>query len=172
MVSAANNFVYREGSIADKNQLKELGIISYGQYYDLLAPEHALELKHVLEDDEKLLELIDKSKIFVCLCNDRIIGMAYIVPRGNAWDTFKAEWAYIRMVGVDPGFKGFGIATILTNNCIDHAKSTNEKFIALHTSEFMDAARHVYEKSGFKKINEVKPRFGKKYWLYLLELQQ
>ncbi|MDX2173612.1 MAG: hypothetical protein SFY56_10845 [Bacteroidota bacterium] len=35
--------------------------------------------------------------------------------------------------------------------CIAHAKQNNEKTIALHTSEFMDAARHIYEGLGFNR---------------------
>lgn len=40
----------------------------------------------------------------------------------------------------------------------------------LHTSEMMGAARHIYESLGFKKLREIEPRYGKKYWLYKLEL--
>jgi ribosomal protein S18 acetylase RimI-like enzyme len=34
----------------------------------------------------------------------------------------------------------------------------------------MDAARALYEALGFKRIKEIDPIFGKKYWLYQLEL--
>jgi ribosomal protein S18 acetylase RimI-like enzyme len=34
----------------------------------------------------------------------------------------------------------------------------------------MNAARHIYEKIGFKIIKELEPRLGKKYWLYELTL--
>jgi len=34
----------------------------------------------------------------------------------------------------------------------------------------MDAARHIYEKMGFKRIKELQPIFGKRYWLYHLNL--
>jgi ribosomal protein S18 acetylase RimI-like enzyme len=74
------------------------------------------------------------------------------------------------MVGVDPTYGGKGIAQTLTEMCVDHAKTLNEKTIALHTSEFMDAARHIYEKNGFKRTQEIEPRYGKRYWLYRLEL--
>ena len=166
-----NKFAYREGSIKDKAQLKELGIISYGQYSDILVKEHWQTLNGFLHDEDKLVDLINKSKFFVCLDKDEIIGMAYIVPSGNPWDIFKAEWSYIRMVGVNPKYQGHGIAKALTAMCINYAKQTNETTIALHTSEFMDAARHIYEKLGFKMLQEIEPRFGKKYWLYTLVLQ-
>lgn len=54
--------------------------------------------------------------------------------------------------------------------CEDHARQTGEKFIALHTSEFMEAARHIYESMGFVQIKELERRLGKMYWLYVKEL--
>ena len=96
--------------------------------------------------------------------------MAYVIPKGNPTDIFQEDWSYIRMVGVNPNYNGNGIGKRLTQLCIDHAKETGENVVALHTSEFMDAARHIYESMGFKQIRELEPRLGKRYWLYQLEL--
>jgi ribosomal protein S18 acetylase RimI-like enzyme len=35
----------------------------------------------------------------------------------------------------------------------------------------MSAARHIYEALGFTILQEIAPRYGKKYWLYILELE-
>ena len=74
------------------------------------------------------------------------------------------------MVGVHPTYTGRGIARKLTGMCIDKARELNENVITLHTSEFMDAARHIYESLGFTVLKELAPRLGKKYWLYTLDL--
>lgn len=166
----ATNFTYRQGSLKDKDQLKNLGVISYGQFSNILTPDNWAKLNDFLHDEEKLVDLLNKSKCFICLDKDTIVGMAYIIPSGNPWDIFKSEWSYIRMVGVNPKYQGQGIAKTLTKMCLDYAKQTKEKTIALHTSEFMDAARHIYESLGFKRLQEIEPRFGKKYWLYTLDL--
>jgi len=76
----------------------------------------------------------------------------------------------MRMVGVNPKHRGQGIAKTLTEMCIEFAKQSDEKTIALHTSEFMDAARHIYENIGFTVLKEIPLLFGKKYWLYTLDL--
>lgn len=44
--------------------------------------------------------------------------------------------------------------------------------VALHTSEMMAAARHIYEDLGFKEVREMNPRYGKKYFLYKLVLKR
>lgn len=74
------------------------------------------------------------------------------------------------MVGVNTAYAGKGIGRRLMEICIDHARKTNETKVALHTSEFMDAARHIYENMGFVRIKELDSRLGKRYWLYLLDL--
>jgi ribosomal protein S18 acetylase RimI-like enzyme len=170
MTTNKNTFKYRSATLIDKEQLKVLGIISYGQFANILTPENFNELNNNLNNEDKLIELITISTCYVCLDKDLIIGMAYLIPNGNPADIFKAEWSYIRMVGVNPHYQGQGIAKTLTQMCIDKAKQTNEKTIALHTSEFMDAARHIYESLGFKVLQEIEPRLGKKYWLYTLDL--
>jgi ribosomal protein S18 acetylase RimI-like enzyme len=170
MTFKQNNFTYRGASVNDKDKLKRLGLLSYGQFAETLGSEHWRRMEGILSDDSTWLNLLKVSKGFVCINDDEIIGMAYIIPRGNPWDIFTAEWAYIRMVGVNPIYEGRGIARSLTRMCIAHARTNNEKTIALHTSEFMDAARHIYESLGFKVYREIEPRYGKKYWLYTLDL--
>lgn len=164
------DFTYRKGTLDDKEQLKHIGIVSFAQYSPILDPEHNGNMMDSLNDDEKLVRLINMSEIFVCVDKDKIIGTAYFIPNGNPWDIFKTEWSYIRMVSVEPAYQGKGIAKTLTAQCIAHAKKTNEKTIALHTSEMMDAARHIYESLGFKMLHEIESRLGKKYWLYTLEI--
>ena len=164
------DFTYREGRLEDREQLKRLGILAYSPFSAVLTPENGAKLNAVLHDEQKLAELMNQSKCFVCVGTEAIIGMAYIVPNGHPQGVFKADWSYIRMVGVHPEYQGRGIAKTLIGMCIDFARQTNEQTIALHTSEFMDAARHIYEGLGFKVLREIEPIFGKKYWLYTLEL--
>jgi ribosomal protein S18 acetylase RimI-like enzyme len=162
--------VYRPANPADKPQLLQLGIDSYGMYKDQLSPEGWQIMHTVLHDAEKSGKLFDSSTCFVCTENETIIGMAYLVPSGHAWDVYKAEWAQLRMVGVHPAKQGRGIAKALTRMCIEHARNTGEKTLALHTSELMPAAMHIYEGLGFVKQFEMDRRFGKRYWLFTLEL--
>jgi ribosomal protein S18 acetylase RimI-like enzyme len=53
---------------------------------------------------------------------------------------------------------------------LETARQQKEKVIALHTSEMMVKARHLYETLGFQIYKEIPQRLGKKYWLYLLNL--
>lgn len=163
---------YRTATFQDKDKLMQLGIASYTPYKTILGQEHWEKLNSFLHDEERVIELLGKATCFICLNEADIVGMAYFVPHDNPWDIFKAEWSYIRMVGVHPDYAGRGIAKTLTQRCIACAKETGEHTIALHTSEFMDAARHIYEKTGFTQVMEIEPRLGKRYWLYMLDLKE
>ncbi|HTF03989.1 MAG TPA: GNAT family N-acetyltransferase [Bacteroidia bacterium] len=165
-----SNLSYRVGTINDVNQLQNLVVIAYGQFQHALTPDNWEIFNGNLQDKQKFIDILRIARCFVCLDNEKIVGVAYIIPSGNPTDLFKSEWSYIRMVGVNPEYRGQGIAKALTEMCIDFAKQSNEKTIALHTSEFMDAARHIYESIGFKVFEEIPPLFGKKYWLYTLDI--
>jgi ribosomal protein S18 acetylase RimI-like enzyme len=162
---------YKEATLADKDQLKELGLISYGQYAMVLTPENWQILKGHLENEERLILQIQRATTFICCDGDRIVGMAYLVPQGNPDQVYEAGWSQIRTVGIHPDYEGRGIGRTLISMCIAQAKQNGEQTIALHTSEFMDAARHIYESFGFTKLKEIGPIFGKRYWLYTLHLK-
>ncbi len=162
---------FREGSIEDMEQLRELAISSYGQYQHILTLENWNTFYENLKAKSSYTNILKIAKCFVCELGNELIGVAYVVPSGNPTDIFETNWSYIRMVGVNPKYRGNGISKKLTQSCIDFATENGETIIALHTSEFMDAARHIYESIGFKKIKELKPIFGKRYWLYQLKLK-
>lgn len=165
-----NALQYRKGSVADLSQLTELGILSYSEFSNVLTPENWTILNGRLHDEASRKQLIEQSTVFVCCDNDKIVGMAYLVSKGNPTDIYPADWSYIRMVGVHPEYRGLGIGKEVTRMCITQARATNEKIIGLHTSEIMDAARNVYESLGFHIVKEIPPVFGVRYWLYRLDL--
>lgn len=165
-----SQYQFREGNIHDLVQVKKLGLLSFGQFFKELTAENKSMLEQALNDEEKIVQLLTHSKSFLCTINDEIVGMAFLVASGKAFDVFEKDWSVIRKVSVHPQHQGNGIAKHLTQLCIEQAKKNKETTIALHTSEMMNAARHIYENMGFKILKEIEPRFGKRYWVYLLKL--
>jgi len=161
---------FRTASDADIPQLQKLGLNAYGQFKTVLTRENWAKLNSILLSEKTYPELLAKSLCFVYEEDNKIVGMAFFIPKGNPTDIFQEDWSYVRMVGVNTDYDGKGIGKKLMQLCVDHARQTGEKFIALHTSEFMDAARHIYETMGFVQIKELEIRLGKTYWLYVKEL--
>lgn len=163
-------YQYRIGNKEDIKQLIHVGYQSYGSFKDQLDKEHWQQLKSFLTDPQKYKELLDISRCFVCEKEGKIVGMAFFVSHGNPTKIFSPNSCYLRMVGVLPNECGKGIGRKLTQRCLNYAKETEEKVIALHTSEIMDAARHIYESMGFQKVKELPLHLGLRYWLYEKEI--
>jgi GNAT superfamily N-acetyltransferase len=176
MPVAPENMMYKLLSPAElyqhRNEIIEVGTVAFGAHAGVLAPEHAAVLLANLRNQNSWNDLMTVSHCFVAVYGAEIAGMAHFIPSGNPWDIFPAEWCYLRMVSVKPQFQGRGIARKLTEMCLDHARQTGERTVALHTSEFMPGARHIYESLGFTVLHEIPCRFGKRYWLYTLPLHQ
>ena len=161
---------YRGATYEDIKQLSDLKIASYSEFEKMLPEDGWATLNASLHDNNKLKEVLSISRAFVGEIDGCIVGMAFLVSNGNPTTIYPADWSYIRMVGVHPDFRGKGIGKKLTCMCIDNARENGEKIIGLHTSEVMDAARHVYESLGFTVYKEIDRIFGVRYWLYKMNL--
>jgi ribosomal protein S18 acetylase RimI-like enzyme len=162
--------LYRAVEEKDLENLIALALASYGQLKTYLTAANWKKMQAVLKSADNFPLLIRNSFGFVCEERDNLVGMAFLVPSGNPTKIYSNETSYIRMVGVHPKAVGNGIAQSLTRLCTDKATATGEHTISLHSAEIMFAARHVYEKLGFKKRRMLDSHYGLQYWLYTYEI--
>lgn len=163
----------RKGNKNDLKSLKLLGLKSWSQYRGRLSDEHWHTLRSSLANENTYTQLLSQGDCLVYENKEgKIVGMAFLIPRGNPTDIYDTSWCHLRFVSVDPDARGQRIAEQLTNKCIQLARENNEQIMALHTSEIMDAARHIYEKIGFEVKKELPYRLGIKYWLYTFDLNK
>jgi GNAT superfamily N-acetyltransferase len=62
------------------------------------------------------------------------------------------------MLLVDPKARGLGLGARLTDECIRFARRAGYKKITLWTHRVLTAARHIYEKAGFKLMRSEQHR--------------
>lgn len=165
------NLTFRRGTAANREHFKALGLLAYGQYIPELTPDNWELMRKSLESTDTWDVLVTDGIPFVCVDGEQVVGMAFLFPGGNPSEIYPADWSYIRMIGVHPEYEGCGIARTLTSQCIEYARETGEHTIALHTSELMHAARHIYEKLGFRINRELGLRYGIMYWLFVQALR-
>ncbi|MFT3680207.1 MAG: GNAT family N-acetyltransferase [Ferruginibacter sp.] len=161
---------YRAATSEDLKRLQQLAILSWSRFKDVLTADNWQKLYSNISNVNTYTTLLEQSECIVCIAAEQVIGMAFLMSSGNPTDIYEAGWCSIRFVTVHPHHNGKGIGKKLTQLCIEKATKNGEKTIALHTSEFMNNARHIYESLGFTVLKEIPPRFDKKYWLYTLEI--
>ena len=66
------------------------------------------------------------------------------------WSKDSAHVARIRLLLVDPQARGLGLGARLTDECIRFARRAGYNKITLWTHSVLTAARHIYQKAGFK----------------------
>jgi ribosomal protein S18 acetylase RimI-like enzyme len=76
----------------------------------------------------------------------------------DAGQAHQGQWpagtGLIRLLAVAPASRGRGYGRLLTQACLKRARELKLPTIFLYTGTFMAAARHLYEKLGFKRARE------------------
>lgn len=163
-----HNLIYRRANATDTSNIVRLTLSAYHDYKAVLASPDWIRMETNLANESLFVELLQKATAFVCEIDNQVVGVIFLVPKGNPTTIFPADWSYIRLLGVDPNYRGLGIGRKLTELCVHHAQITGEIGVALHTSEFMNTARKMYEELGFEQEKELAPIYDKRYWLYKL----
>lgn len=105
--------------------------------------------------------LMPEVKLLVALSeNDSIDGavvyfgdMQYYSSGGIA--TQEKNAAGFRLLAVSHRARGKGIGKLLSNYCIDLAKSQKQEQLIIHSTKAMQIAWNMYEKLGFKRSEDL-----------------
>jgi len=116
--------------------------------------------------------LAKAGEIIVAESGGRISGaVAYIPPHQAKAGYFDPGWPVIRMLVVDPAYRGAGIGRTLTETCINRARRDRSTAIALHTSPIMTIALPMYRRMGFRFARDAPPIHGVAYAVYVKSLK-
>ena len=95
-----------------------------------------------------------RNRIWACEHNGRIIGFLLLVDRGKA--------AQLRYFLIEPEYRGLGLGSKLLNLYMDFLRECGYKESYLWTTHELDAAIHLYQRVGFKLMEEKESTaFGK-----------
>ena len=117
--------------------------------------------------------LSKESEIIVAEYQGVLCGaVAYYAPGKDKTDYFPKDWASVRLLVVNPEYRGKGAGRALMNELVLRAKKDLSPTIGLHTSNIMEVALSMYQRMGFKKIKGIQPIHGVPYSTYELDLRE
>ena len=83
---------------------------------------------------------------------DEVLGSVTLCPPGSPWREVSVEGeGEFRMLSVDPGAQGRGVGGALVRLCIDTARRTGQRAVALSSLTDMAAAHRLYGRLGFER---------------------
>jgi GNAT superfamily N-acetyltransferase len=146
----------RDYESSDAEHLNRIAVAAFEQFRD-----HYQDWPAMLAGLSKTSTLSATGEIIVAELQDRFAGaVAYFGPNSQKAAFFDQRWPIIRMLVVDPAFRGKGLGRVLSTECIARAARDRSSIIALHTSPIMTVALPMYLRMGFVRAYEAPPVFG------------
>ncbi len=155
----------RDFTINDSQAVNQIALLAFQQYEN-----YYNDWNKIKESISSMASLADHAELIVASSNENIIGAVAYVPSGIDKALFPKDWPVIRMLVVDPQYRGLGIGKKLTEACIQRALRDDAKLIALHTSSIMEIALKMYLRMGFVFEKEAPLLYGVTYNIYIKHL--
>ncbi|WP_433708046.1 GNAT family N-acetyltransferase [Paenibacillus illinoisensis] len=146
-------------SEADHKGIVDILIESYAEYKDTFQDQQRWEA--YVKDIEESLDNPYLTQLWVAKVDDQIVGTVQLFETAhNAYPNFELpiDYPFIRLLGVDPTWRGHGIARELLHQCVASAKDLGKNTVYLFTGGQMTNAIRLYERFGFVEDEEFNTR--------------
>lgn len=138
----------------------EAGRVTAEAYREFVRPNDE-DWERYLTRISDVPERAGRTTVLVALEGERILGSLTLELAGRVRDEDEEEFrplapgeAHIRMLGVDPGARGRGVARALMEASEHLARDAGKTILTLNTTRRMAAARAMYERLGYERTED------------------
>ena len=126
---------------------------AYAEYESAMPPER---WERYLSRASDVWSRREGTELIVAEVGGQLLGTVTFYPDGSAstGEGWPENWAGIRLLGVAPEGRGRGIGHALVDECVRRARARGAAAIGLHTTERMAVAKAMYERMGFRRVQE------------------
>lgn len=137
----AENYILRAPQPGDFGWIVRRHAEIYAQEYKWLAPFEGV-CAQIVADFVNNYDA-NRERCWIAEMHGENVGTVMVVQD-------KADIARLRLLLVDPKARGLGLGARLTDEAIRFARQAGYKKMTLWTHSVLTAARHIYQKAGFK----------------------
>lgn len=133
----AVDFVIRDALDGERARVLETTLDAYQEYGAVLPSEHWQRYR---EDIRRTLSNVTQAEQIVAVRNGAVVGAVLFYPAGavlavHSNKSVTLPWPELRLLAVPPGWRGQGIGAGLVRECIERARRSGAKILALHTTD-------------------------------------
>jgi ribosomal protein S18 acetylase RimI-like enzyme len=160
------NLLIRDFREDDAQGVNRLAVAAFEEFRDAYSDWAAMTANIA-----KMSTLAAVGELIIAERAGAIIGaVTYVAPHRPKAAFFDSAWAIVRMLAVDPVYRGHGAGAALMHECVRRAKRDGAAVLALHSSPIMTAALAMYRNMGFAYYSDATPVYGVSTAVYVMQL--
>jgi len=143
----------RDARESDRDAIREVTLSAFGDYAAVIPAHWEGYRQGILA----ALSDVKPAEQIVAEREGTVVGAVLLYPAGAVFERSSVPLACpeIRLLAVAPSARGLGIGAALMRECLGRARRSGAAAVTLHTSDFMQVGKGMYERMGFARAPEL-----------------